>query len=156
MTSPLQPIADILTQSAGWKSTLPDAGGVFRFALEDGLDFELFSPENRTGILLAVLRTRREGEELLTDDEARRLGALAAGSLKKRRSVLSVGERGIELYRTFPIAGTSGEIVPEVRDFLNDLAWWKRQLSGPGQTSGASSPFPSFSTGWFDTRLFQG
>ncbi len=146
MASPLQQTADILTRAAGWEPATPDEEGVFHFSLEGGLDFSLFSPENRTGILLSSL-----GKTPDSDEEIKRLAALAAGCLKKRRSVFSIGERGLELHRSFSLAEASeGFLVPEVRDFLNDLAWWKRQISGSGaSTPKNTSPF-SFPFGnWF-------
>ena len=82
MTSPLQRSADIITRAAGWKEALPDDDGVFHFSLEGGLDFELFSPENRTGILFAVLGSAPE-QDARADDTLLRLASLSAGSLKK-------------------------------------------------------------------------
>ena len=151
MTSPHQPTADIITRAAGWKQAIPDDDGVFRFSLEGGLNFELFSPENSTGILLAVLESVPRQNDEQAEDVIRRMAALAAGCMKKRRSVFSIGERGFELYRTFRIADVSeNTLTAEVRDFLNDLAWWKKQFShsasAPSQQR--TSPF-SFSFGDF-------
>lgn len=159
MTSPLQRSADIITRAAGWKEALPDDDGVFHFSLEGGLDFELFSPENRTGILFAVLGNAPE-QDARADDTLLRLASLSAGSLKKRRSTFSLGEKGLELYRTFTLAEASEQSLPRtVRDFLNDLAWWKQQLSGTegNRSSGPqNSPF-SFSFGnWFSSGSLQG
>lgn len=146
MASPLQQTADLIIRAAGWKQSTPDAEGVFRFSLEDGLDFMLLSPENKTGILLASL-----GKTPDNDDELRRLASLAAGCLKKRRSVFSMGEHGMELHRSFPLSEASASfLVPEVRDFLNDLAWWKRQISGAGASGAKSaSPFSFPFSNWF-------
>ena len=157
MTSPLQQSADIITRAAGWKKASPDTNGTFRFSLEGGLDFEMFSPENKTGILFAVIKEIQEGGASLTDDELQRLGALAAGSLKKRRSICSLGQQGIELYRTFPLQGTSDQtLLTEVQDFLNDLAWWKQQLARSGATpSSKTSPFSFSFDGWSSAGSFQ-
>lgn len=159
MTSPLQPTADIITRAAGWKQAVPDDDGVFRFFLEDGLDFELFSPEHSTGILLAVLDSVPAQNDEQTEDVIRRMAALAAGCMKKRRSVLSIGERGFELYRTFRLADVSeSALTAEVRDFLNDLAWWKKQLAAPSTASGPqrTSPFSFSFDGFFSDGSFQG
>ena len=146
MASPLQQTADIITRAAGWQQASPDDEGIFHFALEGGLDFTLRSPENKTGILLASLGGAPEN-----DDELRRLAALAAGCLKKRRSVFSMGEHGMELHRSFLLAEASADVlVPEVRDFLNDLAWWKRQISGAGTSPAKNaSPFSIPFGNWF-------
>ena len=158
MASSLQQTADIITRAAGWKPALPDADGIFRFSLEGGLDFELFSPESSTGILLAVLGTSPDPNDPQSEATLQRLAALSAGCLKKRRSVFSIGERGLEVYRTFRLSTVSENIlVSDVKDFLNDLAWWKRQISGSARQAGApSSPF-SFSFGnWLSADSFQG
>lgn len=157
MTSPLQQTADIITRAAGWNQALPDDDGVFRFFLEGGLDFELFSPESSTGILLAVLDAVPSENNEQTDNAVRRAASFAAGCMKKRRSVLSIGERGFELYRSFRISDISEpDLLAETRDFLNDLAWWKKQLSGSDSGARAASPF-SFSFGdIFSSGAFQG
>lgn len=159
MTSPLQRSADIITQAAGWKNASPDSDGTFRFSLEGGLDFEMFSPENKTGILFAVIKEIQEGGVPLTDDELQRLGALAAGSLKKRCSICSLGKQGIELYKTFPLQETSEQtLITEVQSFLNDLAWWKQQWARQGTSASGtkSSPFSFSFDGWPSAGTFQG
>lgn len=159
MTSPLQPTADLITRAAGWKQAVPDNDGTFRFSLEDGLDFELFSPENSTGILFAVLESIPAQNDEQAEDVIRRMAALAAGSLKTRRSVFSIGERGFELYRTFRLADISeSTLTAEVRDFLNDLAWWKKQLAAPSTASSPqrTSPFSFSFDGFFSDGSFQG
>ena len=146
MASSLQQTADILTRAAGWTNATPDEEGIFHFSLEGELDFSLFSPENRTGILFSSL-----GKTPESDEELKRLAALAAGCLKKRRSVFSIGEHGLELHRAFSLAEASEDVLLlEVRDFLNDLAWWKRQISGAGASRPvSSSPFSLPSGNWF-------
>ncbi len=149
----IQHIADAVTRSAGWNAAAPDAQGVFRFSLEGGLDFCLLSPEGRTAVLLADL-----GPAPLPgqgDGELARLASVAAASLKKRRSVFAVAEGRLELQRVFPMGGLSeAEACAHARDFLNDLAWWKRQVSGKAGSnasapSGTSSPFSFNLGGWF-------
>jgi len=155
MSSQLQQIADIITRAAGWKQAQPDAEGVFRFALEGELDFSLLSPENRTAVLLSDLGQAPDHASPQGDEELRRLASLAAASLKKRRSTIAISEGGrIELQRSFPMM-EAGEphIRTEVRDFLNDLAWWQKQLKGSNvntSSNTSSSPF-SFNLGsWFN------
>ncbi len=146
MADQLQHIADTIAHAAGWKQPEADSEGIFHFSLEGDLDFRLFSPEGRTAILWASLgkapdRTP-EGES-----EVLRLAGIAAGSLVKRKSIFSLGETGLELHRSFSLAGTGdAAAVMEARDFLNDLAWWQRQVSGSASSARTvgtdwSSPF---------------
>ena len=150
MSNQLQQIADIITNAAGWKRAEPDSEGVFRFSLEGDLDFSLLSPENRTAVLLADLGPAPEAGTMEGNDRLKRLAALAAGALKKRRSSFAIAGQRLELSRTFPMQTTSElEISPLVRDFLNDLAWWKAQISGSSSSSSNTSSSPFSMGGWF-------
>jgi hypothetical protein len=83
-------------------------------------------------------------------DRLKRLAALAAGSLKQRRSSLAIAGQRLELTRTFPMQTTvEREVSLLVRDFLNDLAWWKAQLGGSGNSSSKTSSSPFSMGGWF-------
>ncbi|WP_446424031.1 hypothetical protein [Mailhella sp.] len=150
MSAQLQHIADIITKAAGWKNAVPDAEGVFRFSLEGGLDFSLLSPENRTAVLLADLGGAPDAASSQGDEELRRIASLAAASLKKRASAVALAEGRVELHRSFSMVRCSEQDVRlEVRDFLNDLAWWQKQLNGESVQSSSfasTSPF-SFSFG---------
>jgi hypothetical protein len=150
MPSKLQQIADIITNAAGWKRAEPDSEGVFRFSLEGGLDFSLLSPDNRTAVLLADLGPAPEAGTMNGNDKLKRLAALAAGTLKKRRSSFAIAGQRLELSRTFPMQSTSErEISLLVRDFLNDLAWWKAQISGSSNSSSNTSSSPFSMGSWF-------
>ena len=150
MPSKLQQIADIITNAAGWKRAEPDSEGVFRFSLEGGLDFSLLTPETRTAVLLADLGPAPEAGTMNGNDKLKRLAALAAGTLKKRRSSFAIAGQRLELSRTFSMQTASElEISPLVRDFLNDLAWWKAQISGSSNTSSNTSSSPFSMGGWF-------
>ena len=122
MSTHLQGIADAITSAAGWKSASPDKGGVFRFSVENGLDFQLLTPEGRTAVLLADLGAAPAQGDTQGDEELKRLASVAAASLKKRRSSFAVAGSRLELSRTFPMLVEEREIRLIVRDFLNDLA----------------------------------
>ena len=145
----LQQTADMLIEAAGWKQARPDSDGVFRFSLDGDLDLELLSPEARTGILRADLGDA-PGYDADGEDRLRRISSLAAGALKSRSSVLSIADGRLELHRTFALADvTQSSIASDVRDFLNDLSWWKAQMSGKSAAKTSSDTF-SFSFGsWF-------
>ena len=150
MPNQLQQIADIITNAAGWKRAEPDSEGVFRFSLEGGLDFSLLSPENRTAVLLADLGPAPEAGTMEGNDRLKRLAALAAGTLKKRRSSFAIAGQRLELSRTFPVQAASERGTPLlVGDFINDLAWWKAQISGSSSSSSNTSSSPFSMGGWF-------
>ena len=150
MSSQLQLIADIITNAAGWKRAEPDSEGGFLFSLEGGLDFSLLSPDNRTAVLLADLGPAPEAGTMDGNDRLKRLAALAAGTLKKRRSSFAIAGQRLELNRTFSMQAASETKTPLlVRDFLNDLAWWKAQVEGSSNISSNTSSSPFSMGGWF-------
>lgn len=144
----LQQIADIIVSSAGWSPILPAENGAYRFSLEGDLDFELLSPENRTAILYADLgpAPSRSADD---EEQLRRLSSLAAGALKTRRTVFSIADERLELHLTFALADVTQDILlQDVRDFLNDLAWWKKQLNSTAPKT-SSDTFSFGFGGWF-------
>jgi len=150
MSPHLQNIADAITSAAGWKSASPDEDGIFRFSLENGLDFQLLTPEGRTAILLADLGAAPAQGDTQGDEELKRLASVAGASLKKRRSSFAVAGTRLELSRTFPMQTDEQEIRLIVRDFLNDLAWWQAQVSGTRTNSSSNTSSSPFSLGgWF-------
>ena len=142
MPSSLQQIADTITQAAGWKQAAADERGVFHFALDGDLDFDLLSPDGRTAFLCADLGAAPLPDTPQGADELRRLSGLAAGALKKRRTIFSISGSDLQVHRSFAIATVSDEQIRlECRDFINDLAWWKKQITGKSSIQSPSSPF---------------
>ena len=147
MSMTLQQAADAIAAKAGWKPVSPDAEGQFRFSLEGGLDFTLFSPDGKTAILLAEAAKAPDITQPNAEEELERIAALSAGVLKSRESVLGLSKDNVfELSRTFSLTECSDEeILSAARDFLNDLAWWKRQLEGKKDSGPSPAPFSPFS-----------
>lgn len=151
MADMLTDVARHLAQSAGWKE--PQAqSGVFRFALDGGLDFSLFSLDGRQAFLrgeVCALPT----EERARDDLLRTASQKQVGATSTRVSVLALeegnqsllpgekveGARLILFHRFALNADTKRTIDRETRDFLNDFTWWRSALSRENM-SGAS-PF---------------
>lgn len=133
----LQEAADAVTSAAGWKKAVPDAAGVFHFRLEQDLDMDLFSPDGRTLILRAEVGPLPPAERD-ADDVLRRCASRAVAAGRKRRSVLTLDGGALILHRLLPREGSLEEMPRHVRDFLNDLTWWKAQA---GNGSPAASPF---------------
>ncbi len=136
----LQESADAITSAAGWKKASPDAVGVFRFRLEGELDMNLFSPDGRTGILHADLGPLPDGERD-ADELLRKCASRAVAAARTRRTVFSVEEGRLSLHLLIPLDAAAVESMPRhAKDFLNDLAWWKKQVQG-----GAAASFSPFS-----------
>ena len=127
-----------LAVTAGWKTPRPGQDGSYSFRLEDGLDLKVFSPDGRLCFLLADLHALPEpGHE--RDSLLRKVAGQQAGICRERASVVALerqedaaargldGERLI-LQSRVPVDVPQQEFDDAVRDFLNDLAWWKKSL----------------------------
>ena len=111
-----------LAVTAGWKSPRPGQDGSYSFRLEDGLDLKAL-PEPAHG----------------RDSLLRKVAGHQDGICRERASVVALerqedaaargldGERLI-LQSRVPVDVPQQEFDDAVRDFLNDLAWWKKSL----------------------------
>lgn len=130
----LQEAADAVTSAAGWRKTSPDAAGIFRFHLEDDLDMDMLSPDGRTLVLRAEVGplppVERDADDLL-----RRCASRAVAAGRKRRSVLALDGGALTLHRLVPREDGVADVPRHVRDFLNDLVWWKAQMGSASVVS---------------------
>lgn len=137
-----------IAQAANWGMATPDEQGVYHYFLEENLDLDIQSPDGRLLVLSADLGPAPEGKGPQADDAFKRLGKLAGGILRHRLSTLSVVGDRLELHQTLDLGSASERAcVQAARDFLNDEAWWKANLSESG--SAAPSPFSMDMSQWF-------
>lgn len=127
-----------LAVTAGWKTPRPEQDGSYSFRLEDGLDLKLFSPDGRGCFLLADLLALPEaGYE--RDSLLRKVAGQQTGICRERASVVAVERREDALARGLDgdrlilqsrvsVDAPQQQFDNAVRDFLNDLAWWKKTL----------------------------
>ena len=110
-----------LAVTAGWKSPRPGQDGSYSFRLEDGLDLKVFSPDGRLCFLLADLRALPEpGHE--------RDSLLVALERQEDAAARGLDGERLILQSRVPVDVPQQEFDGAVRDFLNDLAWWKKSL----------------------------
>lgn len=127
-----------LAVTAGWKPPRPEKDGSYRFRLEDGLDLKIFSPDGRWCFLLAELLSLPEaGHD--RDSLLRNVAGQQAGICRERASVVALEHREdpaardrdrLILQSRMPVDVPQQRFDDAVRDFLNDLAWWKKSLGG--------------------------
>ncbi len=150
----LQNAVAALAARAGWRTPQPDGDGAYRFRLADGLDFAMFSPDGRQCIIHAALMSvpdaGAERDELLTLAAQRQ-----AGACRTRASVVALEKAGesllqhdmqgdrLILYRMVDLSSGQDAVNMTIRDFLNDLTWWKAACNG--SAAGTSGGAPSFS-----------
>lgn len=127
----------------------PDADGIYRFLLDDGLDMDVFSPDGAWCIFTADLGAAPEAWDSAGDASLAELGWKAAAVMRSQISVLSTNGGRLELTVRVPFPQLSDDVLLEtVRKFLNDQAWWRESLN-PGSTGRADSPFSFGGADWF-------
>lgn len=146
--------------AAGWKMPEPGADGTWRFHLQGDLDVMLFSPDGRSCVMAGEVRVLpAEGPErsgILAEAARRQVGAC-----RVRPSVLAVEaadwtpsagadnspDDRLMLYRRVGLeAGSEREFAGQLRDFLNDLAWWR--AAGAEPAFSPSGPMPGMGGIW--------
>ena len=155
----IQEALKTLTNQTGW--TMPKAGadGAYRFHLEDGLDFAMFSPDGRLCILTSDLGAAPSENDPDYAEKSDRLGTVCAALMPHGRATLSTANERLELVRAFSLDGLAEDgVVREAEAFLNEAARWKKTLEGAAGVSGGSSrpgdsPFSQFGTDWFSGGL---
>ena len=141
----LNNLVDALASRAGWKRPRQDKDGAYCFRLENGLDFAVFSPDGRAAVLRAevadVPASGPDREEMLRAAARRQAGVCrvraSVAALEKPgqsllKSVSGPGDR-LVLYRMAELDAGQEAFDATVRDFLNDLVWWKAASGGGGQ-----------------------
>jgi len=140
----LQNAVSALAAQAGWRQPVQADDGAYHFRLAGELDFAVFSPDGRQCVIRATLMsvpdTGAERDELLALVAQRQVGACRtrastvalekAGDNLLRESMQ--GERLI-LYRLTDMSSGQEVLNLSVKDFLNDLAWWKAACGSPAQ-----------------------
>ena len=151
--APLSNLVAALASHAGWKDPRQDEDGAYRFRLENGLDFAVFSPDDRVVVLRADITAlpaaAMEREEMLRDAAKRQ-----AGVCRTRASVAAVEYAGqsllksdaasgdrLVLYRMAELAAGQETFELAATDYLNDLAWWKASFGGGRSERRTDQPF---------------
>ena len=151
MSDQLAEFAGKLARTAGWRETAPDAEGRYHYFLDGGIDLDISSPDGRICILSADLGAVPDKSEGGSGEMMRRVAALAAASVRERRSTVCLSEGRLELFRRLPLSRMNPEgFVREARDFLNDEAWWKEMLSGEPVPSPTQGMFAIDPSRWFE------
>lgn len=131
----LQQAADSIAAAAGWSCRTPDPDNVVIFRLENGLRLEMLCPDGKTLILRGLIRMLPEseaGNEAETDALVEKALVLNAALCRRSRALPALHERRLELHRIIRAGETAADepdMPEEARTFLNDLAWWRKQLS---------------------------
>ena len=131
---PLQKVADSIAVAAGWSPRKPDLDNVVVFRLENGLRLELLCPDGKTIILRGLIRVLPDSPNANDEIDTliEQILVLNAALCRKSRAIPALHERRLELHRII-LAGETAPDEPdmpeEARTFLNDLSWWRKQIT---------------------------
>lgn len=142
-----------LCRCAGWKSMPPDDDGVYHFLLDGGLDLDLHSPDDRNCIISTDLGPAPADDAVSAEDEFVRLGNSAAAVMRVQRSILSLHDGRLALWRRISLDASAEDFNSEVRQFLNDQSWWRGRLDDSNANLSGSSLFSFDATGWMPGKL---
>ena len=114
---------------AGWKEPQADEKGVYAFALEGGLSFTLSSPDGERLLARSALLIPKAGQEI-TRETLTAVMRITAARFARLKAVTALNpETGeLELY-AFAGLGNADAGAQEIfmKDFLNELSFWKAQ-----------------------------
>ncbi len=143
--SRLKAAVEYIAEVAGWSAPQADTKGQYFFALDGALSVTVMSPDGMTCIMKSTMMTlpqdTREADELLAVCARR-----ALGRARSSQSIVTVEGNLAILYDSMRFDHTELDTIAlRLRDFLNDLAWWKDMMaphkasnSTVGQTSDQS------------------
>lgn len=146
--SRLKAAVEYIADVAGWSAPQADTKGQYFFALDGGLSVTLMSPDGMTCIMKSTMMTlpqdTRDADEILSVCARRALGRARAS-----QSILSVEGNLAVLYDSMRFDHVELDIIAlRLRDFLNDLSWWKDMMaphkasSSPAGQSSEQSGLP--------------
>jgi hypothetical protein len=122
-------MAEAVRREAGWERPVKEKDEAAEFSLDGGLAFSLIRRGERLAAFVADLGAWPE-DEMEADELAKILGRMAAGAFSKRLSVVSAASGRYGLHLPFDPSSLGLEEIPKLcAAFLNDLDWWRQNLS---------------------------
>lgn len=119
----LQEIANKISSHTNWKQKTP-VDNTVTFTLDDGLVLNIYSPEGSTIILHSTI-TELSGDDYSNKQLMQKAGQLSVATVKTKKTIVAVKDNALILHRTVL---QQNEIIEDTKSFLNDLAWWKKNL----------------------------
>lgn len=134
-----------IANAAGWNPPEADTQGNYFFALDGGLSVSLISPDGITCIMHGLVGTLPQ-DTYDADEMLRVCARRALGRARTGHSTLAADGNRLVLFDKMRFDSVElDEIALHLRDFLNDLAWWKDTMNP--QRASATAGTQSDSTG---------
>ncbi len=135
----LKAAVEYIADAAGWSTPQADTKGQYFFALDGGLSVTLMSPDGMTCIMKSTMITlpqdKREADEMLAVCARR-----ALGKARSSQAIVTVEGNLVLLYDAMRFEHIENDILAlRLRDFLNDLSWWKDMMAPHKAASSAGA-----------------
>lgn len=152
--SRLHKTVQALAHTAGWKTPIPDAEQKYTILFEHDVDITFFSPNDELCIMQASIQKLPE-QKHQAEDVLAAYAAQALGKARTKQSIITVEDSNLILYDSVHlIQDNMHDITLRVRDFLNDIAWWRSHTAGPQSATTPAAPSGMFvpGIGWVPVR----
>ncbi len=123
----LEEVAKQIGNIAGWKNPIKNNDGVITFELNDGLNFNIHSPNGQKIIFFSYLKTL-PSDDFTAKGVIEKCAKHSLATAKTSKAVISVNENKFMLHQDVSDLNEL-EIPEQAKDFLNSLAKWKNFLN---------------------------
>ncbi len=123
----LQHVTDTIKNVTGWNEANIENAGIISFELEGDITLNIHCPGGEYVFLYSTLASLPE-DEYLMQEACHNLAKVTLGTCKKMRSSISISDNSIILSLDVSNVHESADIIMKAKIFLNELAWWKKQL----------------------------
>ncbi len=117
-----------IQNATGWNKPSSLAQGIISFELENDLVLSIHNPGGDHVFLYSELVTLPHNIQN-SQELCQKIAMLALGTCKKMRSTVSLKMNVVMLHLDISETNTSNDIIQKAKVFLNELAWWKKQIT---------------------------
>ena len=122
----IQEIADLISEKAGWSAKRPDDNNTIKFELEGNINVHIHSPNGESVFLYSKIATL-SSDNYTQKQELEKYAKLAVATCKNKKSIISCKDNSLVLHQDISQKDRDS-ILSYTKDFLNDVAWWKKQV----------------------------
>ncbi len=119
----LEKVAAEISQKAGWRNPITDVEQIITYELNDGLIFNIHSPDGRKIFFFSYLRSLPQ-DDYLAKNMVEKCAKHSISTCKKNNVVLSITNDKFMLHQDVSELADV-DISLAAKDFLNNLGKWK-------------------------------
>lgn len=124
----LEDVVSSICKVTAWKNQIQKEENTISFELENGLNLNVYSPDGKTVILYDTI-IKLPSDEYIATNFVEKYATHAVAACKTKETIVSLNEDTLVLHYDITHKDGDLEINKSVKDFLNDLAWWKNKAT---------------------------